>query len=173
MKVLVWGLIILFIAFCLQLLIWKIRLPKRQTKVILYIFLMTYLISIISFLTFPGFTIFGISSPGKLHEIIHLAFFLFSVLPAYIITYSAIEVDSPSLVIILKIAEMKKEGLPVNAIESILTDDILVKPRIADLLTDKMAYLNGDKLMLSPKGALMAKMFNFYRKIMNITQEGG
>ena len=88
------------------------------------------------------------------------------------ITYSAIEVDSPSLVMINAIAKAGKEGLDEKLFYQMMNGDILIKPRINDLLNDKMAYLEGYKYKLTPKGRLLVRIFILYRKLLNAPKGG-
>ncbi len=121
----------------------------------------------------PSISIFGVTAPTTILEYLHICLFFISITLAYVIIYTAVEADSPSLVIILKIAEKGSKGLVKQEIEQDLNDDILVKPRINDLLKDKMAYLDGNKYKLTRKGILIACLFNFYSKVQNMTHEGG
>lgn len=89
------------------------------------------------------------------------------------ITYSALEADSPSLVIVTTIANAGPNGLDKKYFDELMNDDILVKPRIRDLLLNKMAEMEGDKYVLTPKGVLFARIFIVYRKIMNVSRKGG
>ena len=92
---------------------------------------------------------------------------------AYITTYSGMEVDSPSLVIIKIISENNKEGITQEDLYKILNDEILVKPRVNDLLLDNMAYKIDEKYFTTIKGANMAKLFNLYRRILNVSNPSG
>jgi len=104
------------------------------------------------------------------YEMVFLYFI--SLTLAYIITYSAIEADSPSLAIVLTINSAGSYGLEEEVLDKIMTNDILVKPRIRDLIIDKMVYVDGEKYKLTPKGLLLVRTFIFYRKILN-TEKGG
>ena len=54
-----------------------------------------------------------------------------------------------------------------------MTHDVLVIPRIKDLLLDRMVYLEGEKYLLTPKGILFAQLFIYVRKILGIENKGG
>lgn len=95
-----------------------------------------------------------------------------SLVLAYIATYSAIEVDSPSLAIILNIAKAGRGGLDRITVDNIMDDKSLVIPRIKDLVNDKMVYLDSDRYKLSPKGVLLVKVFALFRKILNLPMGG-
>lgn len=173
MKILSLTLILFFTAFILQLIVWRIRLPKRQTKVLLGIFFGTLFaglltLKIVPYLI-PGL---GIYAPKYPLEYLHISISFISLTLAYMITYSAIEADSPSLVMIRAVAKAGSEGLDKKEFDKTMSDELLVIPRVRDLVTDKMAYIDGDKYRLSPKGFLFARLFILSRKILNAPKGG-
>lgn len=172
MRVLFWGIILFFLAFFLHLIIWKIRLPKRQIKMLLLIFFGVLILGFVTLWNIP-LKVLGLSVPSTIAEYLHIALFFTSLTLAYIVTYTALDVDSPSLVMVMNIANAGSEGLGKTAFEQTLTDDILVKPRLRDLVTSEVTYMDGDKYRLMPKGILLARIFVFYRKLMNNTSKGG
>jgi hypothetical protein len=172
MKVLFWGLSLLVLAFLLHLVVWKIRLPKRQTKIMLLIFFGTLILGSALLWTHPAVSLFGIAAPDGWIEYIRIAFLFTAFTLAYMITYSGLEADSPSLVMVLSIARAGPGGLSRDVFFKQMTDDILIKPRVKDLLTDKMAYLDGETYRLTPKGVLLAKIFVVYRNILGAGKGG-
>jgi len=91
---------------------------------------------------------------------------------AYIITYSALEVDSPSLLIVKFIADAGPAGLDQDVLSAKLSDELLILPRINDLILDKMAIWKGPKLQLTPKGKWFAKAMIAYRAILKAPPGG-
>lgn len=172
MKVLLWGFTFFVLAFIIHFVLWKIYLPKSQIKALLLIFICALLVGLVGLLNVKS-NFFGLSVPDTLPEYIHISLLYISFMLAYIVTYSAIEVDSPSMVMVLKIVNAGYEGLDETEFDKTMTDDILVKPRIRDLVTAELAYMDGDKYRLTPKGILLARIFIFYRKLMNNTSKGG
>ncbi len=171
MTVLLWSIVLIFSAFVLQLVIWKIRLPGRQTKTMLSIFFGVLITGCIV-LSYSPVSIFGIRAPSGILEFLHVGLFFTSFTLAYMITYTAMEVDSPSLVMITSIAQAGPEGLTKEDFFNSLNDDILVKPRIRDMLRDEMARLEGGRYYLTPKGAVFARIFIFFRSLLK-AQKGG
>jgi hypothetical protein len=92
---------------------------------------------------------------------------------AYLITYSAVEVDSPSLIMTMAIHKAGKNGLPVDVFKNSMTDEILVIPRVNDLVQDKIAVLKKNIYKLSFKGMILAKIFNSYRSLLRLEDKGG
>ena len=173
MSVLLYCILLLLSAFLIHLIIWKIRIPKHQTNVLLKIFFGTYVLSNLSFwaLDHMGYGIL-LDTPQTFLDHARALLFFTSFTLAYVITYSALEVDSPSLVIINLISEAGSAGLETDALYSRLTDDILVKPRVNDLLRDNMAVMEDDRLRLTPKGRWFVGIFIFYRALLNAKRGG-
>jgi hypothetical protein len=174
MKVLVFGFTIFCLAFMVHLIIWKIRLPKRQVKTMLLLFFATLLSSTLILSNAPAsFKFFNLTAPDNIWEYLHICLFFISLTLAYMITYSALEADSPSLVMVMAINNAEPEGLDKNKFGELMSDETLVMPRIRDVLTDKMAYMDGDRYRLTPKGAFMARMFILWRRLINAPEDGG
>ena len=173
MKVLLWGITIFCAALFIHLMIWKIRLPRRQTKALLKIFFITLFAYLLSFWFISRFSMnFTLFLPQKFSEYFHIFIFFVSLTLAYITTYSAVEVDSPSLLIVMNIAKPGKEGLDKEKLKQIINDDLLIKPRIRDLVTDRLVYLDTDRYKLSRGGFFLGRIFIFYRKLLNLEKGG-
>lgn len=172
MNVLIWSLFLLIIAFGVHLLLWKISLPKRQTKVLLQVFFGSWIVAVLWARFNPTFTLFGFPVPLHITDYLHMAVFHTSFTLAYMITYSALEADSPTLVMIRAIEKAGTAGLEKLKLEEALNDDILVKPRVRDLLRDQMVYMCQEKYMLTSKGKLFVGIFKFYRDILRASKGG-
>ncbi len=174
MSVLFYGAGMIVIAFLIHLIIWKIRLPQNQTRALLQTFFGTLIVSISMLWKFsPYITIFGIPTPATNSEYLQFSFFFISVALAYIATYSALEVDSPTLVVVMNIAEAGSGGLERNTLEKKMGDDVLVIPRLRDLVTSGMVSLEGRRYKLKLKGAFIARIFRAQRVLMRKEQKGG
>ena len=106
MNVLLYGSLLFMAAFVLHVVVWRIRLPKRQTKALLFIFFGVLACGSLLLFKYPGtIIILGLHPPVAVPEYCRIWLYFVSLTLAYMITYSAIEADSPSLMIILKIAK--------------------------------------------------------------------
>lgn len=158
--VLFYGITLFLTAFLIHLLIWRIHTPGNHTKFLLGVFTATFACGVLVIRHFEPY------------EYLRL-FILYGALAlAYIVTYSAIEVDSPSLLILMAIGKNAKEGLGIKTLNEIMTDEILVKPRVADLLNGGIAYMDKDRYVLTPRGVRLARLFIFYRRLMNMGMGG-
>lgn len=173
MAILFYGSLLFVIAFALHLIIWRIHLPKRQTKVLLLVFFGVLGCGSFIFHKYAlKLSILGLHPPGVMSGYFQIWLYFISLTLAYMITYSAIEADSPSLLIIKKISEAGASGLSKEILEREMDDNVLIKPRLKDLLIDRMAEQNEGKYRLRPKGFLVARVFIFYRNLIRANKGG-
>ncbi len=174
MGILFWGFALFVLAFFSHFVLWKIRLPKRQVKTILQFFFAVLFVGIFVLWKFSfTVTFFNIPLPVGLLEYFHISLFFVSMTASYIITYTALEADSPTIVMLLYIDRAGLNGISKNEFEQSMNDDVLVKPRIKDLLKDKMVFIDINRYRLTSKGILLAKIFILYRKLLKFDYIGG
>ena len=148
-------------ALCLlgsQWLWWRLHLPRRQTRALCVLF---------AFIT-ALLHIWLIRSDFLDSWVYHIHLFTFecAYFVAYVITYSAIEADSPTLIIIRAIASKKQWGLERSELSSLLGDDVLVYPRILDLLRDNLLMQLQERYTLTKKGRWFIGLFIWYRNLI-------
>lgn len=173
MKTLFWGSALFCIAFLLHLVVWKVRIPQKQTKALLQIFFGTLIIGILTLWVTSSLIIsFSLLSPESFPEYFHIFLFFSSLAFGYIITYSGVEADSPSLLMVMKIAKSAPDGFAKEKLFDLLSDDLLIKPRMRDLVNVKMLYIDGEKYKLTVRGILFVRVFILYRKLLNLPKGG-
>lgn len=168
MSTLVWGAGSFLAAFLLHMAVWRVRVPERQTKVLLLI-MFAVLAAALAFLKAGGGRFaaeLGLPAPETAGDFLHLALINISLVLSYMITYSAMEADSPSLVIVMAVAGAGPDGMEEDAPRRYFNDDRMVKPRIRDLLLDKLARKDGGLYRLTAKGRLFAALFMSYRFLL-------
>ena len=162
------------ISFLTHIIIWRLFSPSNHRRALLIIFLGFLILGLIvlnsadisrEFLNFEP--------PLLLIDIFHFVLLYIGLTLAYIVTYSGLEVDSPSLVITNIISKNVEEGISSEKLYEALTDDMLVKARVDDLVIENMAILLDGKYFTTRKGENMARLFNFYRKLLNVSNSGG
>lgn len=174
MSVLIYGSLLYLSAFVLHVLLWKVRLPRRHTRALLRLFLGVFGVGLLAMLVLGRrISIWGIPPPAALPEYLQMALFLVSLTMAYVGVYTAIEADSPSLVIIMRIAKAGTSGVSREALDRTLDDDVLIKPRLRDLLADRLVEFDGEKYRLKRSGLIMARVFAFYRNVVMRRQDKG
>jgi len=147
--------------------------PKRETRVLLLLFLGVLVCgSFILGKYSHSICLLGLHPPARVVEYVQIWLFFISLSLAYVITYSAIAADSPTLVMIMRIAEAGAFGLSRESLDQAMNDRVLIVPRVKDLLTDRIVELDGERYLLKAKGILMARLFTFYRNVMRVGKGG-
>ena len=172
MNLFFYDLLLIALAFLLHLIIWKIRLPKRQIIALVGIFLFVLILGTIFLFKFSGRINWNIMPSRNFFEIIQFILLFISIAAAYVVSYPAIEADSPTLVIIKAVSKAGSGGLDEDRLERMMNDDLLVIPRIKDMVSDKMVCFDGKRYKLTSKGSAMAGLFLFYRKIIKRPKGG-
>lgn len=91
---------------------------------------------------------------------------------AYMITYSAVQADSPTMAILLRIARSGLQGLTFEEMVAELNDQVLVVPRLDDLVRGNLVRLHSDRYVIRPQGACLAKIYIFYRALLRMEKGG-
>ena len=161
------------VSLAIHLVLWRIYVPKTGVRALLKIFFGTLITAILLlYIASAASVSFRHIAPDNIAEYIHICIFFTAMALSYIITYVAIEADSPSIVMIMKISGAGPEGLPKKELRRALTDDLLIKPRIEDLLNDKLILTDRDRYRLTSKGSRFVCPFIMYRKLLGL-QKGG
>jgi hypothetical protein len=172
MAIFICGICLFLLAISVHAFSCRVFKSKRPTKLLLSISFWTLCIGLLTtcllqFLFKTPFSILAFDVLGY----INIALFFFSLLCAYTITFSAVEADSPSLVMILAIAQAP-DGLSEDDFYMLVNDEVLIKPRLKDLLKDKMAYLDGNRYKITTRGKYFVSLFAAYRNLLGL-QKGG
>ncbi|MFH1359726.1 MAG: hypothetical protein ABIJ41_01655 [Candidatus Omnitrophota bacterium] len=174
MSVFLYGLLLFGLSVCVHFCIWKIHAPKNHARALVWIFVGVYFISILLFLCCRGtMTLFGVVLPQTILRYTQFSFLFSSLAVFYVANYPSIEVDSPSMVMILAIAQKGREGLDKKTFEQDMNDDILVVPRVYDLHKGGMTYLEDNRYKLTTSGKLIARLFVFQRMLLGKKEKGG
>ena len=159
MNALLGGILTFFIALMVHLAIWRVRLPgKNRAFVLVNVFFWTLVLAVIILRNISNY-------PDYIVLYCCLA-------AAYIVSYPALEADSPSLTIVRNIAKSGKSGLDKNELYKAMTDETLVVARISDLLNDGLVRMDSGKYILTSKGRFLADIFVRFRGILNAPKGG-
>ena len=91
---------------------------------------------------------------------------------AYMITYSAVQADSPSMSILLMIDQAGGRGATAPELRSALNDQVLVVPRLNDLLVGRLAVLEKGRYTVTPNGSFLAGIYIAYRALLKMEKGG-
>lgn len=104
--------------------------------------------------------------PGDAGAWVQTVAFGLAISAAYVLTYPAVEVESPIMVIIDLIERAGPGGLERDELYHRLDDDFLVTPRINDLVSEGLAVDHANGCRLTDKGRRLGRIFIVWRKIL-------
>ena len=173
MKILFFGSAIYCLSFLVHIIVWGVRLPRAHTKTIVRIFLGTLIISLFTlWVTSRCYQRYASFIPHSGLEYVHICLFFISLTLAYLSFYTAVEADSPSLVMVMHISDAGGKGLDKGALREMANNDTLVKPRLTDLLNAKMVCRVDNRYRLTTSGLIFVSIFIFYRNLLK-AEKGG
>jgi len=156
-------------AFLLHWIIWRIRIPRRQTAALMLILLGALPAGLIAVTFVPALQDFG---PRGLWEVFHVSTFHVALSLAYIVAYTAIEGRSPSMALLVYVADARGQGRTREELESVLRGENPVAARLQAMLLDKMVVQNGGLFVLTVKGWAWARGLGTFRKVLGMGKGG-
>lgn len=155
-------------AFMLHWLLWRIRIPKRQTAALLIIFTGTLLVGLAVAVTLcpAAWSLRGV------WEALHVAAFHIAMMLAYVVAYSALEERSPSMTILVRVADAGQVGAARAEIEAALVAMTPVEVRLQSLVRDGLLAERGGEYELTTKGWWWATVFSWWRTFLGFAQGG-
>lgn len=168
MATILFAFILYCIAFALHLIIWHIRLPQQHTRGLMLIFFGTLSVGLI-LAWWPSFFQLG---PTTIWEYVSVVLFHSVLSLAYIAFYSAIEEDSPSLLLVNAVALSGDKGMDQASCQQLIGDDFLLNRRLELMLRDKWVVKQEDRYILAPKGVKMVAVFVVVARAIGLPQGG-
>lgn len=167
MAVALLGPALFVLAFLVHWIVWQIRRPQATGQILILLLTGTVVGGAAALWlgghAEPGLARFLPDDAGAWAQTI--AFGL-AISAAYVLTYPAIEVESPIMVIIDLIERAGPGGLERDELYRRLDDDFLVTPRIDDLVSEGLAIDSDTGCRLTEKGRSLGRTFIVWRKIL-------
>jgi|SRR3990172_2514210 len=164
-RIFIFGTLLFILCLAAHILLWRIRIPKRDALVLFFIFLAV-----------PVFIFLFLAGPVKLHfsppvsgaETVFIFLLHLSLSLVYVSSYPAAQAISPSLDILLGISAAREKRMTEEDILGRYNDAELVTARIDDLRTSVLVAHEGDNFQLTRIGKAVIVFFIVYRKILGL-----
>lgn len=156
-------------ALLVQVVWWRVRLPQRQTAVLLRLYLGWLASAVVVALASGRGGAIGLADGW---DYLHLLVFYVPMTLGYICFYSSIESDSPSMLMIRWTAAGGAAGRAVASYRRVINEDMLVGNRIGAMLRDGLAVNPNGPLVLTPAGRRLARLFALSFRILGL-RDGG
>lgn len=155
-------------AFLVHLLWWRLALPRRQTAALLMLFcgVLVAWLAVSHFIPGRWFT------AADRWEAIHVAIFHVSCTLAYVVAYSALEHRSPSMTLLVAVADSGAAGCTPEELHGLLAGASPVEVRLDAMVHDGMVTCDGDGYVLAPKGRAWAAVFAAWRRFLGMPRGG-
>jgi hypothetical protein len=170
MELLIFCLTVFGMAFLAHLVIWFFHVPSKPYPALLMLFALAWVFVAALRLALPaawaefypdGFW------PWAAAALFHAACSL-----SYIILYSALEQDSPSLTMIKYTDMAAREGRAPGDYKTILSDDLVIGSRLNALVEGQLVHKREHRYYLAPKGAFWDRVFGLWMKLLGIRTGG-
>lgn len=156
-------------AFALHWLVWRVRLPRRQTAVLLGILFGTLFLGLFLASAIPALKPW---SPAGSWQMLHVALFHTSFSLAYVIAYSALEERSPSMTLLLATANAEPHGLSRGEMYALLSRLSPLDSRLKAMVRDRMIEFDGVGYRITGKGAAWAYVLGTWRRLAGLPKGG-
>jgi hypothetical protein len=149
----------LLVAWLLHLALWRVRLPKGQLKALLMIFLLVWVAAVFA-LWASGAALFGVVG------FLYFCLIYWSAALCYVITYSAMEGDSPTLSLTRHLHGKGAEGISHEEIEEFFRQRPFVGARVKALVTDNIFMEESGGYRLASGKYLFFRVILGYRRVV-------
>jgi hypothetical protein len=158
---------LLALSFIVQVVLWRLALPRKQTAALLFLFL------IVPLIVFDAAAVSGHAirlSPAELTRAILL---YVSCSLAYIVLYSAIENQSPTLAIVSHLATVGAAGCTDPEIFTQFGTEDTLSNRVLAMQQGGWVSRDGDTMRLTPQGRFYARLFQCGSSVVGLGMKGG
>jgi hypothetical protein len=109
---------------------------------------------------------------GSSWEVLAAAILALEISACYVISYPAMQAESPSLVMADQLSSAGTNGLTPAELYGRLREVSLVSERIDDLLSDGLAVESGATVACTWKGAFLARAFTVWKTLLGEPKGG-
>jgi len=153
------GVALLAAALSIHVVLWRFRLPKSQLKTLLLIFLVVWLLAV----SLWGMGhLWGVSLLG----LFYFSLFYWSAALCYVITYSAMEGDSPTLSLTRHLHRKGALGISHEEVEKFFRQRPFVGARIRALVMDNIFIEESGGYRLASGKYLFFRLILGYRRVV-------
>jgi len=156
------------LAFALHWAWWRVRVPHRQTAAILLLFF-AVLGAGLAWLNSPWRPTWA---PHGLWPAMQIAVFHVAMTLAYVVAYSALEERSPSMTLLVHVADAAGQGRSRDDLFAVLSGLTPVETRLNAMVRDGMCVVEGEDYRITPKGRAFAGVFGLWHSVIRLERGG-
>jgi hypothetical protein len=162
------GVGLFVLAFVIHLVWWRIRVPYRQLPTLFKWFMLFLPLGVGALYLLGLWPVERLVSPAT--AVVALLYFSLTI--TYVITYSALEADSPTLTLIRWIAQ-RPDGATEKELESFMATRPFIQARLKALHVDKMAVQRDGRVYLNGQPSFFFRLIIAWRALYGPIDKGG
>ncbi len=155
----------LLAAFVLHLLVWRLSLPRAQLKALIVVFAFTWC-GALSVAWFSGWRFVSFADGQTIVGLLYFCLFYWSAALCYVITYSAMEGDSPTLSLTRHLHRKGSEGISHEEVEEFFRQRPFVGARVKALVADNIFTEESGGYRLVSGSYLFFRLILGYRRVV-------
>lgn len=157
--------------FAVHLAWWRVALPRRQRAVLLGFFLLGGL----ALAPLAGLLLFWFGlEPLSFVQWLNVGLAVVAFALAYVVTYSALEADSPTLSLVRYIASSGSAGVREEELRDFMASRPFVGARLSALVEEGMVLEREGRIHLAEHPYTLFKLVLLHReKVLGLTHHGG
>jgi hypothetical protein len=162
------------VTFFVHLIWWRIRIPRRQTATILLLFFAALPMGVVAARSIPAFTSLV---PTTFWGLLLVAQFHCGAALAYACINSALQHDSPALMVVTYVSLAGEKGRTRDEVRTILRDEVLIEPRIREFVAGGIVELadpgkTDGRYRLTPRGLRFLRTMTLVRNVFRLPRGG-
>lgn len=155
-------------AFFLHLVVWRIRPPKRQLRALFLGFVCFFPIGLVLLGAADLWSERLLKSPAT--AVVALLYFSLTI--TYVITYTALEGDSPTLSLMRWVGN-KPQGVSHKEIHSFITSRPFIQARLRALEVDELAEVRDGTVFIKGRPSVFFRIVLAWRTLYGSMERGG
>jgi hypothetical protein len=167
-----YGALLFLIGFLVHVVLWRVRKPVNTTVTIVLVFVgsISFVwLALSSLIIFQELISFLPQEPsGKMLSLL----LALALAVSYIMTYPALENDSPTLKLVYLIAQKKRAGETEEELFKSFSNKSTVEHSITEMISEGLVRMEGQSLLLTDRGHRLARIYRKWRAILG-AQMGG
>lgn len=167
-----YGVLLFSIGFIIHLVLWRVRRPVNTTVTIVLVFVVTI------FMVWLALSIFSIFQglidflPQESADKILSLLLALAIAVSYIMTYPALENDSPTLKLVYLIAQKGRTGATEEVLFKSFSNKNTVEPSITEMISEGLVRIEDESILLTERGHRLARVYRKWRIILGAEMGG-
>jgi hypothetical protein len=164
MNALLFGTGLAALAFFIHVVLWRVRVPRGEWRALVLVFTVIAVLAFSAVLISPRVARFGMSTPRLI--LAGLLFGGFGIV--YLILFSALESDSPTLTMLQLVWQQRRSGITEGELADRSAERAYAQMRLQQMLRDGLAEQVGSRILATRRGRRVTLIVLAYCRILGV-----